>query len=101
LCYGKNGVTDVVVERTFVELAGEEVVAAGIKGFFAVAASWEGWLVKEGQAQFAAKQEPVGVGVETVVREAARQGVQRDARSGGQEGGEDVLGADGEGCHGS
>ncbi len=50
-----------VVERTLVELAGEEVVAAGIGGFFGVAASWEGWLVEEGQVQFAAKQEPVGV----------------------------------------
>jgi hypothetical protein len=98
---GKDSVADVVVERTLVELAGEEVVAAGIEGFFAVAASWEGWLVEEGQAQFAAKQEPVGVRVETVIREAAGQGVQGNARSGGQEGGEDVLGADGEGYHGS
>jgi hypothetical protein len=52
---GEDSVTDVVVEWASIEFTGEEVVAARIKGFFAVATGGWGWLVKERETEFAAK----------------------------------------------
>ena len=51
------------------------MVAAGIDGFFAVAARWWGWLVKKRETELAAKEEPVSIGVEAVIGEPAGQGV--------------------------
>jgi hypothetical protein len=58
-------------------------------------------LVKEEEAAFTTKQEPVSIRVEAVIREATGQGVQRDAGGWGKERGEDVLGVGWEVGHGS
>jgi hypothetical protein len=68
---GENGVPDVVVEGAFMELTGEKVIAVWVALFFAVTARGRGGLVDDWEAQFASQQEPVGVGGEAVVREAA------------------------------
>jgi hypothetical protein len=98
---GEDGVTDVVVERAFMKFARKKVVAAGVEGFFAVAAGGWGWLVEEGGAEFAMEQELVSVRVESVVGEATGQRVQWNAGGWGKERGEDVLGGSWEGGHGS
>jgi hypothetical protein len=68
------------------------VVTIFIAVLGAEGAKWWGICIEKGQAELSKEQEAVDVGRQSVVGEAARQGVQWHARSRGKEGGKDVKG---------
>jgi hypothetical protein len=92
---GVDGIADVVMKAGFEffgEAAGEEVVAKAVAAFGAEGTQGRLQGVKKREAEFAAKEEAISIGRDTMVLETAREGVEGNASGGGEEGREEVFG---------
>ena len=90
---GKDCVSDVVVERgleTFGEAARKQMIPMGVNRFGTERAWWGSRGVEKGESEFAAEEEAVCVGGETVILETTGKRVEGDAGGGREERRQDV-----------